>query len=40
MVGTGSKSAWAVPQTKNSQIKILKSHAHLCITGGSLQNFK
>ena len=33
VVGTVSKSAWAVILSKNSQIKILKPHAHLRIIG-------
>ena len=33
VAGTESKSAWTVTPSKNSQIKILKPHAHLRITG-------
>ena len=31
VVGTESKSAWTVTSAKNSQVKILKPHAHLRI---------
>ena len=33
MVGTKSKSAWAVTPTKSSQIRILKPQVHLFIIG-------
>ena len=38
MVGTVSKSAWAVTPTKI--VKILKSHAHLCIIGRKSTKFQ
>ena len=40
MAGTESKSAWAVTPTKNSQIKILKKHAHLYIIGRKSTKFQ
>ena len=40
MVGTESKSAWAVTRNKNSLIKILKPHAHLHIIGRQSTKFQ
>ena len=40
MVGTESESAWTVAPVKNSQIKMLKSQAHLCIIGGKSTKFQ
>ena len=39
MVGTESTSAWAVTQTKKSQIKNQKPHAHLHIIGRKSTKF-
>ena len=40
MVGTESKSAWAVTPTKIVKSKILKSNAHLCIIGRKSTKFQ
>ena len=40
MVGTESKSAWAVTPTKIVKIKILKPYEHLCIIGRKSTKFQ
>ena len=40
MVGEESKSAWAFFSNKNSQIRILKPHVHLCIIGRQSTKFE
>ena len=40
MIWTESMLAWTVTPTKNSQIKILKPHAYLCIIGRKSTKFQ